>query len=94
MDLHRDENPMFLNDYLTYLDVIRGRSARTVTEYYHDISLFLRWVYAERNRLSKDEIAEVKLSEISLELLKTVNVSLLYDYIRYLRDTRGNTPRS
>lgn len=94
MDLHREENPMFFNDYLTYLDVIRGRSQRTVTEYYHDASLFLRWLYARQNHLSADEIENVKLLDVTVELVKTVTVSVLYDYIRYLRDTRGNTPRS
>lgn len=94
MDLHREENPMFFNDYLTYLDVIRGRSQRTVTEYYHDASLFLRWLYARQNGLPADEIENVRLLDVTVELVKTVTVSVLYDYIRYLRDTRGNTPRS
>lgn len=94
MDLHRDENPMFFNDYLTYLDVIRGRSQRTVDEYYHDAALFLKWLYAKKKFLKNDEIADVKLLDIDVDMLKTVNVSTLYDYIRYLRDERGNTPRS
>lgn len=94
MDLHRAENPLFLNDYLTYLDVIRGRSARTVQEYYQDIALFLRWLYAKREQLSDADIPQIDLRKIEVSMLQAVMVADLYDYIRYLRDVRGNTPRS
>lgn len=90
MELHRDENPMFLNDYLTYLDVIRGRSPRTVNEYYQDICRFLRWLAAPKGT----EPDDVEIRSFAVEQLQRVTVSVLYDYIRYLRDERGNTPRS
>lgn len=94
MEIDRSQNPMFLNDYLTYLDVIRGKAKRTVVEYYNDIAMFLRWLSCITRRRPVSEAAEVQLTDITEAELKQVNVSVLYDYIRYLRDTRGNTPRS
>ena len=94
MNLHREENPMFLNDYLTYLDVIRGRSQRTVAEYCNDASLFLRWLFGQQNAVSGEELEKVDLRVMDASCLKRVTVADLYDYIRYLRDERGNTPRS
>lgn len=90
MDLHRDENPAFLNDYLTYLDLNRGRSMRTVNEYYQDNCRFLRWFTAPKGT----DPDTVCLRTMEAEALRSVTVSTLYDYIRYLRDERGNTPRS
>lgn len=94
MNLHRDENPLFLNDYLTYLDVIRGRSQRTVTEYCNDVSLFLRWLYGQQNKTDGESLEKADLRGMDISALRRVTVAELYDYIRYLRDERGNTPRS
>ena len=94
MDIDRTQNPLFLNDYLTYLDVIRGKAARTVNEYYNDIAMFLRWLYCFTHKQPVSEAADVLLTAVGTEELQQVTVSVLYDYIRYLRDVRGNTPRS
>ena len=94
MEIDRSQLPLFFSDYLTYLDVIRGKARRTVSEYYHDIDLFLRWMHCTLNKQPVSECADVELSAVTTAELERVTVSLLYDYIRYLRDVRGNTPRS
>lgn len=94
MELDRSAVPMFLCDYLTYLDVIRGKAKRTVTEYYNDICLFLRWLHCTNQKLPVSEVGETDIAEVTVTELERVTVSTLYDYIRYLRDVRGNTPRS
>ncbi len=94
MNIDRSANPMFFNDYLTHLDVIRGRSQRTVAEYYHDNALFLRWMHCTLKGIRPTDGEEIPLTDITVDELSQVTVSMLYDYIRYLRDTRGNTPRS
>ena len=85
---------MFLNDYLTYLDVIRGKAKRTVNEYYQDTVLFLRWMHCINCGLPVSEVGDMEIDDVTDSELKAVTVSVLYDYIRYLRDVRGNTPRS
>lgn len=94
MDTDRSQNPMFLNDYLTYLDVIRGKARRTVTEYCNDCTLFLRWLHCIQHKQPVSEAGEAVISDMTAADLSPVTVSVLYDYIRYLRDVRGNTPRS
>lgn len=86
--------PLYFRDYLTYLDLIRGRSKRTVDEYRHDLSLFLRWLSCYQRGLSEDEVKNAAPSDISLEDLSRVDISVLYAYITYLRNTRGNCARS
>lgn len=94
MGIDRSQLPLFFADYLTYLDVIRGKAQRTVTEYYNDIAMFLRWEHCIYTKQPISEAADIDLREITVAEMEQVNVSLLYDYIRYLRDVRGNTPRS
>ena len=94
MEIDRSSNPEFLNEYLTYLDVIRGRAKRTVTEYYNDNKLFLRWVECQLRRIPLSDMESVSISSVSIEDVRKIGVSMLYDYIRFLRDDRSNTPRS
>lgn len=94
MEIDRSENPMYLNDYLTYLDVIRGRAQRTVMEYYRDVAMFLRWRHGSLTKQPLNDAEEILLTDIPFSDVESVSVADLYDYIRYLRDTRGNTPRS
>ncbi|MBQ5340078.1 MAG: tyrosine recombinase XerC [Oscillospiraceae bacterium] len=94
MEIDRTQIPLFLSDYLTYLDVIRGKAKRTVTEYYNDICLFLRWLHCVNSKKSAADVGETDIADLPFSEIEAVTVSVLYDYIRYLRDTRGNTPRS
>ena len=94
MEIDRTAIPLFLGDYLTYLDVIRGKAKRTVTEYYNDICLFLRWLHCRNFGKPVSEAGETEIADLAFTEIEAVTVSVLYDYIRYLRDVRGNTPRS
>ena len=94
MEIDRTQIPLFLSDYLTYLDVIRGKAKRTVTEYYNDICLFLRWLHCVNAKKPLSDAGETEIADMPFSELEAVTVSVLYDYIRYLRDFRGNTPRS
>lgn len=94
MEIDRTGIPLFLNDYLTYLDVIRGKAKRTVTEYYNDICLFLRWLHCRNLGKPVSDAGETEIADLAFSEIEAVNVAVLYDYIRYLRDVRENTPRS
>lgn len=94
MEIDRTQIPLFLSDYLTHLDVIRGKAKRTVTEYYNDICLFLRWLHSINGKHPVSDVGETEIADMAFSEIEAVTVAVLYDYIRYLRDTRGNTPRS
>ena len=40
--------PQLLRDFLYYMEIIRGCSPKTVTGYYLDLSLFLRYIKATK----------------------------------------------
>ena len=93
-EIDRSLNPDYLNGYITYLDVIRGRAQRTVMEYFCDTAMFLRWLHCIRTKRPLSDAENITLSDIPFSDVEAVTTGTLYDYIRYLRDTRGNTPRS
>ena len=53
MSINKNECPEFLNDYIFYLRIVRGRAETTVNEYYINIRMFLRYILMVKNNLSQ-----------------------------------------
>ena len=41
--------PQILRDFLTYHETIKGQSPKTISEYYLDLRMFLRFIKLMRN---------------------------------------------
>lgn len=74
MEIDRAKNPLFLNDYLTYLDVIRGKARRTVLEYYDDICLFLRWLHCITEKKPVSEVGDTEIADLAFSEIEGVTV--------------------
>lgn len=67
-----------LEQYLSYLTVIKGRSENTTNEYRNDLLMFLRFVKENRDpRNSKD------CSNVDIEFIKSISIHEMYSYIMY-----------
>jgi len=86
-----DNCPVFLKDFLFYLETIVGRSKKTVYEYYLDIRTFLRFmlIYKDLSPLDVD-FNQIDISNFSIDVLKGVTLSDVYEYMHYISSERGN----
>ena len=66
-----------LEDYLTYLTVIKGRSHNTVIEYRTDILMFLEYLCNKTDN-KRDRY---DLSMIDGDFLKEITLTEMYDFI-------------
>lgn len=85
-----------LRDYLFYLETIKGRSPKTVQEYYTDLRTFFRFllVYRSDNHaaLSDDDLFQtIEISVVNLELLRSITLSDIYEFLHYVSSTRLNS---
>ena len=65
LNINRTENPYYLNDFLTYMKVIKIRSDRTIDAYYTDIRLFLKYLKRLRNNMPPDtKLESVPIKDI------------------------------
>ena len=55
-----DDAPKLLKDFLFYLDVVNGKSSKTIYEYYLDLRFFLRYIKKHKFKLN-DEIDSIFL---------------------------------
>lgn len=54
------ENPEFLNEYLVYLKIVKLLSERTISEYYLDTKMFLKFIHQKPDTSNKFMINNYK----------------------------------
>jgi len=68
--------PQFANDYLNYMETIKNQSTNSIREYYYDIRLFFEFM------------KRLKSASATIDLIKSINLSDLYEYMAYLTHDR------
>lgn len=83
--------PLFLEDYLNYIETIKGVSPNTAKEYFFDLRTFLRF-YKERYNLTQadTDFDDIDISDMDIEMIKKVNLQDLHAYISFADKKRSN----
>lgn len=85
-----DEAPDILKEYLFYLQTIKGRSEKTVDEYFLDLRSFFRFIKTKR-KLTNAPFEEIKITDVDLELIKSITLMDAYEFMNYLSRVRKNS---
>lgn len=85
--------PVVILQFLSYKSALQNCSPNTVSEYELDITLFFRFVIA--NRTGKlDELDGISISEVDEVFINSVRPDEVYSYLLYLTNVRKNMPNS
>ncbi|MBQ5565849.1 MAG: tyrosine recombinase XerC [Clostridia bacterium] len=86
------EAPAVMYDFLLYLNTVKNKSPNTVTEYYLDLRTFFRYLKQARGIVSSEtDFTEIDISDVDLDLIKTVTLDDAYRYMLFLQNERKNT---
>ena len=86
-----DEAPQIIKDYLFYMQTVKGKSQETVDEYYIDLRTFFRFIKLQRGLVPNDsEFENISISDVDLELVKTVTLNDAYEFMNYIQRERKN----
>ncbi len=85
-----------LRDYLFYMETIKGRSPKTVQEYYTDLRTFFRFILVyrsdDRTPLTDYEaFQKIKISDVTLGLIQTITLSDIYEFLHFVMSERSNS---
>ena len=87
--------PQILRDFLVYHDTIKGQSQRTISEYYLDLRMFLRFIKLMRNDMPiKTNLDEIDILDVDLDFIKKITTSDIFDFLSYLATVRAINPDS
>ena len=85
--------PKILRDYLFYTQTIKGRSERTVAGYYIDLRTFFRFINLYKGLVPADtEFSKIPISNVTIDILREINLSDVYEFLHYISSERDNTP--
>lgn len=87
--------PQILRDFLTYHETIKGQSQKTISEYYLDLRMFLRFVKLMRNDMPiHTRLDDIPIKDVDLEFVRSISTSEIFDFLSYLANDRTPNPDS
>jgi len=87
----RSECPQVLRDFLSYHETIKGQSKRTVSEYYLDLRMFLRFMKLIKNEMPYDTpLDDIPILDVDTEFLRHITTTDVFDFLSYLANDRIN----
>lgn len=86
--------PIIMNDFLNYMETIKGKSKNTTKEYYYDLRMFFRFIKQHKKYTEEVDIENIGISELGIELISEISLSDLYSFISYTSRERDNTASS
>ena len=83
--------PPLVQQYLTYLEAIKGHSQLSIIEYASDLRTFFRFIAREKGLYPKDTPdEEMDLSPIDISFIKKITLNDAYQFLIYCRNVRKN----
>ena len=85
------EAPQIVREFLGYMGTVKGKSERTVEEYYLDLRTFFRYMKQYRNLVpSSVPDQDISIQDIDLDFIKTITLTDVFEYMNYLSAKRNN----
>ena len=87
--------PQILREFLIYHENIKGQSPLTISEYYLDLRMFLRFLKLMRNDMPiTTKLEDIVIKDIDLGFLREIETSDIFDFLSYLANDRTVNPDS
>lgn len=87
--------PEVIQNFLHYIQVIRGKSKLTVDEYYLDLRTFFRFIKKHKKLVpSNVEWEEIDWSGINIDLIREITLADVYEFMTFCINERDNKAAS
>ena len=87
--------PNILKEFLTYHETIKGQSAKTISEYYLDLRMFLRFIKLMRSDMPiHARLDDIPIKDIDIQFIENIDTSDIFDFLSYLAHDRNPNPDS
>ncbi len=85
--------PQILREFLVYHETIKGQSPLTISEYYLDLRLFLRFIKLMRNDMPiNTDLETISIKDVDLNFIRNIDTSDIFDFLSYLANDRPLNP--
>lgn len=83
--------PQLVQDYLTYVEAIKGHSSLSVLEYASDLRTYFRFMVKHKGLFPADTPDnEIDLTIVDINFIKTITLNDTYTFLIYCKNERRN----
>ncbi len=87
-----EKSPKVMGEFLGYMQTIKGKSQKTIEEYYVDLRTFFRYMKIKWGLVDKNtKMEEISISDIDISQVRTIKLLDVFEYMNYLISERKNT---
>lgn len=87
--------PQILREFLSYHETIKAQSPKTISEYYLDLRMFLRFIKLMREELPyQTDLDTIDIRDVDLAFVGSITSTDVYDFLSYLANDREIRPES
>jgi len=87
--------PQILREFLIYHENIKGQSQLTISEYYLDLRMFLRFIKLMRSDMPiSTRLDDIDIKDIDISFIEKIDTSDIFDFLSYLANDRAANPDS
>ena len=87
--------PQILREFLIYHETIKGQSPLTISEYYLDLRMFLRFIKLMRNDMPiTTDLETIDIKDVDLSFIRSIDTSEIFDFLSYLANDRPVNPET
>ena len=87
--------PQILREFLIYHENIKGQSQLTISEYYLDLRMFLRFIKLMRADMPiTTSLDTINIKNIDLSFIQSIDTSDIFDFLSYLANDRPVNPEA
>lgn len=85
------DSPLILRKFLGYMQTIKGKSPKTIQEYYFDLRTFFRFLKKSRRLVPNGvEFESIPIDDVGVELLETVTLTDVFEFMNFVLSERDN----
>ena len=85
--------PQILREFLIYHENIKGQSPLTISEYYLDLRMFLRFIKLMRSDMPiHTNLDDIDIKGIDFAFIEQIDTSDVFDFLSYLANDRAIHP--
>ena len=87
--------PQVLREFLIYHENIMGQSQLTISEYYLDLRMFLRFIKLMRADMPiTTDLDSIDIRDIDISFIREIDTPDIFDFLSYLANDRAVNPES
>ncbi len=85
--------PQVLREFLIYHENIKAQSQLTISEYYLDLRMFLRFIKLMRSDMPvSTRLENIPITDISIDFVRQITTTDIFDFLSYLANDRTPDP--